>query len=274
MKAFRGILTALLFPLLMAATALSLLSGLLRFALTEPQFFKRNLESQDYITQMQGYIKEELEHIEILYDLPQGATDGVVTDDDIINYTHAYIDELFKANEDGTMAAVQFPKKGFLNLMLGHGAQSYEAAEDFANDCASAVEGCLAPIQQPVVLSAIGYMLNHKLVLQLTALFVLLLGLTLGLMVLLMVTYVGRLKSGLIATFGATFCGGSLIFAPALVFLIKDYIQRLNLAQGAYRLQLSAILGSLQNAALTVAGIVVALSLIIILIACITKKRR
>ncbi|MDO4543436.1 MAG: hypothetical protein Q4C01_02685 [Clostridia bacterium] len=275
MKAVRTILTAILVPLLVVSTALTLFSGVMRFAVLNPEYYKKHLADEDYCAEMQEHLNDDLGYIAILYGLDEQEVSELVTDEDIRAYTAEYIDAVFaRSDPSETFTPAEYPYNAFLNYVLSNTNVSFEAAEDFAYDCAEAVQNDLWAVNQEMILNSVTFLQSSSIVTELTALFTLLLLLTLGLSVIVFCVYIGRIRSGLVALFGSYFCGGSIIFAPLLVFILKGYTERLNIAVSPYRTQLVGILQTILKGGAVVTGLVVAVSLIVIAICIFTKKKR
>lgn len=265
MKKFRTFLTVIIVPILIAGVALSLLSGILRFVVLNPNYYKKNLANKSYCEQMQGYINEDLDHIAILYNLEDGAMENFVSTESIKEYTSRYIDTVFDINNtDGSLVVPKYRNNEFVNYILSNTSYNYDAATDFGDDCAEAVESNLASINQDILLDNVALLLESDLVIQFTALFVMLAGLTLGLMALLIFMYIGSLRQGVIAVFGSVFCGATLIFVPLWVFELKGYTERLNLAPSAGYVQLTGIINTFIGGGVKIAGICLLVSLVIL----------
>lgn len=265
MKKFRTFLTVIIVPILIAGVALSLLSGILRFVVLNPNYYKKNLANKSYCEQMQSYINEDLDHIAILYDLEDGAMENFVSTESIKEYTSRYIDAVFDINNtDGTLVVPKYRNNEFVNYILSNTSYNYDAATDFGDDCAEAVESNLASINQDILLDNVALLLESDLVIQFTALFVMLAGLTLGLMALLIFMYMGSLRQGITAVFGSVFCGATLIFVPLWVFELKGYTERLNLAPSAGYVQLTGIINTFIGGGVKIAGICLLVSLVVL----------
>ncbi|MDO4564365.1 MAG: hypothetical protein Q4C04_01980 [Clostridia bacterium] len=275
MKTVRTILTFILAPLLAAATLLSLFSGIMRFVVLNPDYYKKHLADERYCEEMQEQLNDDLGYIAILYGLPESAMENFLSHDEIKSYTAEYIDAVF-AREDATaeLTAVPYPNNRFVNYILSNTDNSYEAAVDFGDDCAEAVQSNLWAVNQPLLLNSVTFLKESRIIVELTALFTLLLILTLGLSVLLFCLYIGNIRGGLTAVFGSTFCGSVLILAPLLAFGLKGYAERLNIALSAYRTQLTGIINSILEGGLWIAGLVAGISLVVLVFCAFTKKKR
>lgn len=274
MKTFRTFMTIIFVPLLIISSAMTLLSGLLRFAVLNPNYYKRNLADKAYCEEMLEYINEDLNHIEILYGLEDGALEGLIGEEDIKSYTALYIDAVFALDQTGGVLQIpQYPNNAYVNYMLSNSPNSYEAAVDFGEDCSEVIESHLSAVTQPMLLDNVTYLLQNKLVVEFTALFAMLLGLTVGLSVLLVCCYIGKIKSGLIALSGSLFCGTSLVFAPLWMFNLKGYTERLNIAPSPYRTQLVGILDSFLGGGASIAGIILLVCLAVLIPCCIIGKK-
>ena len=274
MKGFRTFLTVIIVPVLIVSTALTLVSGLLRFVVLNPSYYKRHLADGQYCAEMQTYLNEDLSHIAILYGLNETALDNFITETDIKDYTARYVDAVFNINEtDGKLDVPAYPDNPFINYILSNTSYDYQAATDFAEECVEAVESDLSAISQPMLLGVVATLLKSELVIEFTALFILLLVLSLGLSAVLFFIHIGEIKRGLTALFGSLFCGATLVFVPLWVFELKGYTERLNLAPSAGNTQLTGILDAFLSGGTTITGIMLLVCLAVLIPCCIIGRK-
>ncbi len=267
MKPLQKFLCGILVILLTATSFVALAAGTLRYTTLNAGWYKLTLPDKSYISQMRSFIEDDLSYVAILYGFSDDALNGVVTDEDIKNYTDDFVDAFFAAATDGgAVEAPEYPPETFTAFALTNTSWGYEAATNFGEDCAEAVKTSLAAVDSELVTSTISGLTNSTLVQILSKLCWLFAGLLLA-FILVLFASAGKAKRGLLLTSGSVFMGASLLFIPVAVFAAKGYTSAVNLSLSAYRVQLVGILDAALRGGLWIGGAALALSLILLVLA-------
>ena len=236
MKFFRFIGTAIVLTVLCAAIALTLVSGALRFIALNPGYIKTFLPTKSYCEQMRKDLSDDLDHVALLYGLPDGAFSEVVTDEAIISYTNVLIDALYAPDAKSPLDLPAYPADGFRAYLKANTAFSAEGVNDCAEDAAQAVTEDLSAINTPLLIEPFLTLRNHTFSRSSLVLFVAGILLTVVMLIFLKMLYMGKAKrTGAVLRWGGCFMGTTLVFVPVMQFILFGYVERLNITASAFR---------------------------------------
>ena len=236
MKFFRFIGTAIVLIVLCAAIALTLVSGALRFIALNPDYVKAVLPTKNYCEEMRKNLSDDLDHVALLYGLPDGAFSEVVTDDSIISYTDTLIDALYAEDAKSPLELPAYPADGFRSYLRANTSFSPEGIDDCAEDAAQAVTEDLGAINTPLLIEPFLTLKNHTFSRSSLVLFVAGLLLTVVMLIFLKMLYMGKAKrTGAVLRWGGCFMGTTLVFVPVMQFILFGYVERLNITASAFR---------------------------------------
>ena len=246
MKFFRFIGTAIVLTVLCAAIALTLVSGALRFIALNPDYIKTFLPTKSYCEQMRKDLSDDLDHVALLYGLPDGAFSEVVTDDSIISYTDTLIDALYAEDAKSPLELPAYPADGFRSYLRANTSFSPEGIDDCAEDAAQAVTEDLGAINTPLLIEPFLTLKNHTFSRSSLVLFVAGLLLTVVMLIFLKMLYMGKAKrTGAVLRWGGCFMGTTLVFVPVMQFILFGYVERLNITASAFRTILTGYLNAI-----------------------------
>ena len=246
MKFFRFIGTAIVLIVLCAAIALTLVSGALRFIALNPDYVKTVLPTKNYCEEMRKNLSDDLDHVALLYGLPDGAFSEVVTDDSIISYTDTLIDALYAEDAKSPLELPAYPADGFRSYLRANTSFSPEGIDDCAEDAAQAVTEDLGAINTPLLIEPFLTLKNHTFSRSSLVLFVAGLLLTVVMLIFLKMLYMGKAKrTGAVLRWGGCFMGTTLVFVPVMQFILFGYVERLNITASAFRTILTGYLNAI-----------------------------
>lgn len=246
MKFFRFIGTAIVLIVLCAAIALTLVSGALRFIALNPDYVKTVLPTKNYCEEMRRNLSDDLDHVALLYGLPDGAFSEVVTDDSIISYTDTLIDALYAEDAKSSLELPAYPADGFRAYLKANTSFSTEGVNDCAEDAAQAVTEDLGAINTPLLIEPFLTLKNHTFSRSSLVLFVAGLLLTVVMLIFLKMLYMGKAKrTGAVLRWGGCFMGTTLVFVPVMQFILFGYVERLNITASAFRTILTGYLNAI-----------------------------
>lgn len=246
MKFFRFIGTAIVLIVLCAAIALTLVSGALRFIALNPDYVKAVLPTKNYCEEMRKNLSDDLDHVALLYGLPDGAFSEVVTDDSIISYTDTLIDALYAEDAKSPLDLPAYPADGFRAYLKANTAFSAEGVNDCAEDAAQAVTEDLGAINTPLLIEPVLTLRNHTFSRSSLVLFVAGILLTVVMLIFLKMLYMGKAKrTGAVLRWGGCFMGTTLVFVPVMQFILFGYVERLNITASAFRTILTGYLNAI-----------------------------
>ena len=282
MKFFRFIGTAIVLTVLCAAIALTLVSGALRFIALNPDYIKTFLPTKSYCEQMRKDLSDDLDHVALLYGLPDGAFSEVVTDDSIISYTDTLIDALYAEDAKSPLELPAYPADGFRSYLRANTSFSPEGIDDCAEDAAQAVTEDLGAINTPLLIEPFLTLKNHTFSRSSLVLFVAGLLLTVVMLIFLKMLYMGKAKrTGAVLRWGGCFMGTTLVFVPVMQFILFGYVERLNITASAFRTILTGYLNAILYGWFIVLAALELLMFLLLLIAIVraghgkkTKKER
>ena len=179
---------------------------------------------------------DDLDHVALLYGLPDGAFSEVVTDDSIISYTDTLIDALYAEDAKSPLELPAYPADGFRSCLRANTSFSPEGIDDCAEDAAQAVTEDLGAINTPLLIEPFLTLKNHTFSRSSLVLFVAGLLLTVVMLIFLKMLYMGKAKrTGAVLRWGGCFMGTTLVFVPVMQFILFGYVERLNITASAFR---------------------------------------
>ena len=161
MRFFRFIGTTIVLILLCAAIALTLVSGALHFIALNPEYIKTFLPTKSYCAEIRKDLSDDLDHVALLYGLPEGAFSEVVTDDSIIRYTNTLIDALYAPDAKAPLELPAYPADGFKSVLRANTSFPAAGVDDCAEDAAQAVTEDLSAINTALVIEPFLTLRNH-----------------------------------------------------------------------------------------------------------------
>ncbi len=231
MKVLRGIGTVILLLVLVAAIALTLVTGLVRFVAMNPAFVKTFMTTDGYCAEMRARLSDDLDHVALLYGFEEGELTKLVKDSAIRSYTNDMIDALYAAEETDTLALPPFPTAEFEAYAREKASFDEQGVRDFAEDCAKAIEEDLAAINIDLIVGRFTALHSSSLVKWSLVLFAAGLLLTIVMIVFLKLLYAGESRrTGSVVVWGGCYMGVTSVFVPVLLLLVKDYVGRLKVA--------------------------------------------
>ncbi len=277
MKVMKGIGTALILAVLIAAIVLTLVSGAVRFMATNPWYLKTFMPTGTYCAEMRERLSDDLDHIALLYGLEEGSLSGVVTNDGIRSYTNTMIDALLAEDAKVPLELPAYPADGFADWMRTHTAYSEQGVKDFSEDCAQAVTEDLGAINSQLLIEPFLAFREHTFTKASLILFIAGLLLVVLMLIFLKLMYMGKSKrAGSVLVWGGCFMGVTVVFVPVMQFLLFDYVGRLNISISAFRTILTGFLNTvLYGWFFVLLGLeVVSFILLLIAITCWSSKKR
>lgn len=246
MKFFKFIGTAIILTVLCAAIALTLLSGALRFIVLNPAYIKTFLPTKSYCEEMRRNLSDDLDHVALLYGLPDGAFSEVVTDESIKAYTNTLIDALYAPDAKSPLELPAYPADGFRSYLKANTSFSAEGVNDCAEDAAQAVTEDLSAINTPLLVEPFLKLRDHTFSRSSLVLFIAGALLTVVALIFLKMLYLGKAKrTGAVLRWGGCFMGTTLVFVPVMQFILFGYVERLNITASAFRTILTGYLNTI-----------------------------
>lgn len=268
MKVLKGIGTALVLVVLIAAIAMTLTAGAVRFMATNPWYLKTFMPTGSYCSEMRERISDDLDHIALLYGLQDGALDEVVTNDAIRSYTGTMIDALLAENATAPLDLPAYPADAFADWMRAHTSYSEQGIHDFAEDCAQAVTEDLSAINTTLIIEPFLSFRENTFTKTSLILFVAGMLLVVLMIVFLKLMYMGKSKrAGSVLVWGGSFMGVTVVFVPVMQFLLFDYVGRLNISVSAFRTILTGYLHTVLYGWFIVLAVLELLTFLFLLIA-------
>ena len=275
MKFFRFIGTAIVLIVLCAAIALTLVSGALRFIALNPDYVKAVLPTKNYCEEMRKNLSDDLDHVALLYGLPDGAFSEVVTDESIISYTNTLIDALYAEDAESPLELPAYPADGFRSCLRANTSFSPEGIDDCAEDAAQAVTEDLGAINTPLLIEPFLTLKNHTFSRSSLVLFVAGLLLTVVMLIFLKMLYMGKAKrTGAVLRWGGCFMGTTLVFVPVMQFILFGYVERLNITASAFRTILTGYLNAILYGWFIVLAVLELLTFLLLLVAIVRAGHR
>lgn len=236
MKFFRFIGTMIVLCILCAAIALTLTAGALRFIALNPAYLRTFLPTKSFCAAMREDISDDLDHVALLYGLPEGAFDAVVTDESITSYTNTLIDALYAKDAKVPLDLPAYPADGFKAYLRANTAFAPQGIDDCAEDCAQAVTEDLSAVNTPLLIEPFLKLRDHTFSRASLVLFVAGILLSAVMLIFLRMMYMGKSKrTGAVLRCGGCFMGVTLVFVPVMQFILFGYVERLNVAASAFR---------------------------------------
>lgn len=246
MKFFRFIGTAIVLILLCASIALTLTAGGLRFLALNPDYLKAFMPTKSYCAEMRAALSEDLDHVALLYGLPEGTLSEVITDDAIHAHTVTLIDALYATDAKAPLSLPAYPADGFKSYLRANTAFSAEAVDDCAEDAAQAVTEDLSAVNTALLIEPFLKLKNHTFSRSSLVLFVAGILLSIVMLVFLSMLYYGKAKkTGAVLRTGGCFMGVTLVFVPVMQFILFGYVERLNITASAFRVILTGFLNTI-----------------------------
>lgn len=246
MKLFKFIGTAIILAVLCAAIVLTLAAGALRFIALNPDYIKAFLPTERYCAEMRESLSDDLDHVALLYGLPEGSLAQVVTDDAIKDYTNTLIDALYAKDAKAPLDLPAYPADGFRSYLTANTSFASEGIEDCAEDAAQAVTEDLGAINTPLLIEPFLKLRNHTFSRASLVLFIAGALLVIVLLIFLSMLYYGKGKrAGAVLRWGGCFMGTTLVFVPVMQFLLFGYVERLNITVSAFRTILTGFLNTI-----------------------------
>ncbi len=272
MKGFRIFISVLLMLVLTALTCLCVVSVALKACLLNSGFYVKHSVSDKYVDSMLAEVRDNLDYVGVLYGFSDGELDPLFTETDVRYCAQTAIDALFAASESGQTPSLQLDSTRFYDYMVSNGGDA-EAAEHFAEDAVDAVESCVFAITDPLASGTITNALSNKYAKGCARLIWLLIPLVLAAAVLLLFVP-KKLQVGLIFMSGGIFLGSAIPALTLLQIIISNYAGRLALGGSAMGIQLSALLKAALNGSALVCCGVCALSLVVLVTACLARAKK
>ena len=246
MKFFRFIGTAIILIVLCAAIALTLTAGALKFIALNPEYVKTFLPMKSYCEQMRKNLSDDLDHVALLYGLPEGALAAVVTDESIQSYTNTLIDALYAEDAKSPLDLPAYPADGFRSYLIANTSFAAEGVNDCAEDAAQAVTEDLSAINTPLLIEPFLTLRDHTFSRSSLVLFVAGILLSIVMLIFLKMLYMGKAKrTGAVLRWGGCFMGTTLVFVPVMQFILFGYVERLNITASAFRTILAGYLNTI-----------------------------
>ena len=246
MKFFKFIGTAIILTVLCAAIALTLTAGAVRFLALNPDYIKTFLPTKSFCGEMRERMRDDLDHIALLYGLPEGSLSEVVTDEAIKNHTIVLIDVLYADDAAAPLALPAYPADGFKTYLREHTTFSEEGIRDCAEDAAQAVTEDLSAINTKLLIEPFLKLKNHTFSRSSLVLFIAGILLTIVMLLFLSMLYYGKGKrTGSVLRIGGCFMGVTTVFVPVMQFLLFGYVERLNITVSAFRTMLTGFLNTI-----------------------------
>ena len=246
MKFFRFIGTAIVLIVLCAAIALTLTAGALKFIALNPEYVKTFLPTKSYCEQMRKDLTDDLDHVALLYGLPEGALAAVVTDESIQSYTNTLIDALYAEDAKSPLDLPAYPADGFRSYLIANTSFAAEGVNDCAEDAAQAVTEDLSAINTPLLIEPFLTLRDHTFSRSSLVLFVAGILLSIVMLIFLKMLYMGKAKrTGAVLRWGGCFMGTTLVFVPVMQFILFGYVERLNITASAFRTILAGYLNTI-----------------------------
>ena len=245
MKVLKGIGTLIVLCVPIAAIALMLAAGLIRFMAMNPAYIKAFMPSHSYCAELRERISEDLDHVALLYGFGEGDLAKLVSDRSIRSYTNRMIDALYEEEDLSDLTLPAYPTEAFAEYAREHTAYSEQGVQDFAEDCAIAVEEDLASINVDLITGRFEAVRNSPVVKYSLFLFIAGLMLAILMIVFLKLMYLGSRRAGAVAVWGGCFMGVTVVFVPVLQFILFGYVERLNISVSAFRTILTGFLNTI-----------------------------
>ena len=275
MKFFRFIGTAIVLIVLCAAIALTLTAGALRFIALNPDYVKMLLPTKNYCEEMRQNLSDDLDHVALLYGLPEGAFSEVVTDDAIISYTNTLIDALYAPDAKAPLDLPAYPADGFRSYLRANTSFSPEGIDDCAEDAAQAVTEDLSAINTSLLIEPFLKLRDHTFSRSSLVLFVAGILLTIVMLIFLKMLYMGKARrTGAVLRWGGCFMGTTLVFVPVMQFILFGYVERLNITASAFRTILTGYLNTILYGWFVVLAVLELLTFLLLLIAIVRAGRK
>lgn len=275
MKLFKFIGTAIVLAILCAAIALTLLSGALRFIVLNPDYIKTFLPTKSYCEKMRDVLTDDLDHVALLYGLPEGTFSTVVTDESIKDYTNKLIDALYAKDAKAPLDLPAYPADGFRSCLKANTAFSAEGVNDCAEDAAQAVTEDLSAINTKLLIEPFLKLRNHTFSRSSLVLFVAGILLVIVMLIFLSMLYYGKGKrSGAVLRTGGCFMGVTLVFVPVMQFILFGYVERLNITASAFRTMLTGYLNVILYGWFIVLAALELLTFLLLLVAAARAARK
>ena len=275
MKFFRFIGTAIVLIVLCAAIALTLTAGALRFIALNPDYVKMLLPTKNYCEEMRQNLSDDLDHVALLYGLPEGAFSEVVTDESIISYTNTLIDALYAPDAKAPLDLPAYPADGFRSYLRANTSFSPEGIDDCAEDAAQAVTEDLSAINTSLLIEPFLKLRDHTFSRSSLVLFVAGILLTIVMLIFLKMLYMGKAKrTGAVLRWGGCFMGTTLVFVPVMQFILFGYVERLNITASAFRTILTGYLNAILYGWFIVLAALELLTFLLLLVAIVRANRK
>lgn len=275
MKFFKAIGTAVLLAALCASIVLTLAAGAVRFLILNPSYLKTFMPTESYCTEMRERLSDDLDHIALLYGLPEGAFREVVTDASVRSYTNTLIDALYAEDAKAPLDLPAFPADGFSAYLRANTTFSEQGIQDCAEDCAQAVTEDLAAINTPLVIEPLLTLREHTFSKSSLVLFIAGLLLSILMLIFLKMLYLGKSKrAGAVVLSGGCFMGVTLVFVPVMQFILFGYVGRLNISPSAFRTILSGYLNTILYGCFLILLVLEVLTFLLLLISIIRASRK
>ena len=275
MRFFRFIGTAIVMIVLCAAIALTLTAGALRFIALNPDYVKTFLPTKSYCEQMRKDLSGDLDHVALLYGLPDGAFSEVVTDESIQSYTNTLIDALYAEDAKSPLDLPAYPADGFRSYLRANTSFSPDGIDDCAEDAAQAVTEDLSAINTPLLIEPFLKLRDHTFSRSSLVLFVAGILLTIVMLIFLKMLYMGKAKrTGAVLRWGGCFMGTTLVFVPVMQFILFGYVERLNITASAFRTILTGYLNAILYGWFIVLAALELLTFLLLLVAIVRANRK
>ncbi|MBQ1821126.1 MAG: hypothetical protein II117_05920 [Clostridia bacterium] len=275
MKVLKGIGTLIVTAVLIAAVALTLAAGLIRFVAMNPSYVKMFMPSKSYCGELRERISEDLDHVALLYGFGDGELSKLVTDKSIRSYTNKMIDALYEQEDTSVLELPAYPTEAFAEYARKHTSYSEQGIQDFAEDCALAVEEDLSSVNVELVTGQFGTLRSSPIVRYSLILFIAGLMLSVLMIAFLKLMYLGESRrAGAVAIWGGCFMGVTVVFVPVMQFLLFGYVGRLNISVSAFRTILTGYLNTILEGWFFILLALEILTFLLLLIAAFRAGRR
>ena len=275
MKFFRFIGTAIVLIVLCAAIALTLTAGALRFIALNPDYVKMLLPMKNYCEEMRQNLSDDLDHVALLYGLPEGAFSEVVTDESIKAYTNTLIDALYAPDAKAPLDLPAYPADGFRSYLRANTSFSPEGIDDCAEDAAQAVTEDLSAINTSLLIEPFLKLRDHTFSRSSLVLFVAGILLTIVMLIFLKMLYMGKAKrTGAVLRWGGCFMGTTLVFVPVMQFILFGYVERLNITASAFRTILTGYFNAILYGWFIALAALELLTFLLLLVAIVRANRK
>ncbi len=246
MKLFKFFGTVLILAVLCAAIALTLAAGALHFIALNPDYIKTFLPTKSYCAEIRERLSDDLDHVALLYGLPEGKLAAVVTDDSIRAYTNKLIDALYAKDAQAPLDLPAYPEDAFKAYLRANTSFAAQGIEDCAEDAAQAVTEDFSAINNPFLIGRFLRIRNHTFSRASLVLFVAGILLTIVMLIFLSMLYFGKGKrTGAVLRTGGCFMGVTVVFVPVMQFILFGYVERLNITASAFRTMLAGYLNAI-----------------------------